>query len=167
MTRMMSRLGFLLLVFGAAACTSTDPAYRTIDGREVRALDPAPYRIGIAVPDSQGRLDGQPNDDENYWFTKNDAGVQKLLVALMDPDPAAAEELKLETQRAVNGVIPLVAGDLATLLEAAQQQQVDLIIQPRLVEPPLFRYLERVRTLPSIAWWVTTWVGGLHVQDKR
>ncbi len=157
----------LLLVLCAAGCRTSDRAYSTGDGREVKTLDPVPYRIALAPVESGGWLDGKRKGDEPYWFTLDDDGMQAMLVALMDTDPAPAEKLKLETQQAANSVFALHERDPLRLLEQAQRQGADLLVVPRLVEPPRFTFEERVRTTASVAWWLGTWVGGLHVQDKR
>lgn len=164
---MRASILFLGLLFAATGCRSADRAYQTSDGREVRTLDPVPFRVAVAPVESGGRLDGRRKRDEPYWFTLDDAGLQALVVALLDADPLPAKAYKLESQRAAEGVVALRERDPRLLLEEAQRCGADLVVVPRLVEPPRFVFAGRVRTLPSVAWWLGTWVGGLHVQDKR
>ncbi len=157
----------LLVALSAFGCRSSDRAYQTSEGRDIGTLHPVPFRIGVAPVESGGRLDGRRKGGEPYWFTLDDGGMQQLLVALMEPDPAAAEARKLETQQAAVSVLALRERDPRALLEEAQREGADLVVVPRLVEPPRFVFEERVRTTASVAWWLGTWVGGLHVQDKR
>lgn len=161
------RDALLVAVLLAAACRVTDPAYLTSDGKKVSNLDPIPYRIAVAPVESGGRLDGARREGEPYWFTLDDDGMQALLVAVMDPDEAVADAYGLETQRAANIVFPIGEREMAKVLDEAQRHGADLVVVPRVIELPRFAYDEHVRTLPSVAWWLFTWVGGLFVQDKR
>jgi hypothetical protein len=157
----------VLALLAVAGCRAVDRAYQTSDGREVRSLDPAPYRIAVAPVESEGWLDGQRKGEEPYWFTLDGPGLQKLFVALMSEDPAPAKAYHLESQRTANSVVALEEHDPGGILEEAQRRGADLVVVPRLVEPPRFAFDKHVRTAASVAWWLCTWVGGLFVQDKR
>lgn len=154
-----------VLLACATGCRSTDPATLTRDGREVRALDPLPCRIALASWQDWRRAE-PGEDDRGYGFTLEPDQAQDLMVAVLDPGPAAKEQYRLDSQRAANEVFRLDARTLPEILEQAQRAQADLVIRPRLIEPPHLTFEGYTRTLPSVAWWLFTWVGGLFVQDK-
>jgi hypothetical protein len=158
--------GLLLLVpvLLGVGCHTTDPAYQARDGRDVRDLEPLPYKIAIAQLGEYPRQ--EEADDDGYWFVLGNEEVQDLLVAVADFEEAAAEERKLLSQRAANEVIELDAKDARELLRKAQELEVDLILAPRVADPPDLKYKGAKRTVSSVMLWLFTWIGGRYVDDK-
>ncbi|MHC4957886.1 MAG: hypothetical protein ACYTGN_05875 [Planctomycetota bacterium] len=156
--------GLIFLLVLGVGCHTVDPAYQARDGRDVRDLDPLPYKIAI------GQIGEYPRsgeaDDDGYWFVLDNEEVQDLLVAVADFEEAAAEERKLLSQRAANEVIQIDSESIDDLLNRAQALNVDLLLLPRVAEPPDLQYKGAKRTTSSVMLWLFTWIGGRYVDDK-
>jgi len=174
----LTRTGSLLLLLLIAACRTADPAYSTSDGRQVGDLEPLPYRIAMTPVVFSGLDTGKesPDGKDEYYFTKDEQTVQELMVKVMDLEDEPAEQHKLDALHTANDVLELdlegpvfnpTPATMIRILEKAREIDADLVIIPRLVAPPEFSYKEAARTGASLALWVTTWVGGLFVQDRR
>ena len=130
------------------SCTTVDPAFLNKDGRPVGQLPPAIYRVAIAP--LVGVPLHKPSEDGNglrFVFSEAEmpgeiAKAMRLLNAATQVTTVAEED------------VPNVA------------VTADLLVRPHLLRRPDIRHAGYSdRWLLSGLLWITTWVGGLYVED--
>ena len=167
----MRRAPILLLLplLLAVACRTADPSLKSASGEDLADLDPLPYRLAIA-PVHGMATDGFQTEAPIH-FTADNAGLQDMLVAVLDSDREHAKDLKIHSQRAVNEAVMIPRGERGTIAEsiiAARAKGADLLLVPRIVEDPSFAYGKITGRWPTTTLlWITTWIGGHFVQDRQ
>ncbi|MHC4937641.1 MAG: hypothetical protein ACYTHK_01570 [Planctomycetota bacterium] len=163
----------LLAVLLLAACRAPDASYESEDGRKVRDIPALPYRVVLAVLDSDGELEQYtPDTRKKLSFTYTAHGVQKILAELLaargEPFPREFGVHGIKRQNAFPEVRPALGRELRHALLQAQNERADLVIVPRLNGLPEFKSLGiNGRWATSTVLWFTTWIFGLYVQDRR
>jgi len=166
------KLAIPLLLLLLASCRAPDGSFVAEDGRKVRNMPSLPYRVVLAVVDSDGQLESFEPDSSKLQFQYTAHGVQKLLASLLASDgPTIAKEFGvsgIERQNAFDEVRQAAGRELRHALLQAQNENADLVIVPRLSGVPELRSLGiNGRWATSTILWLTTWIFGLYVQDRR
>lgn len=138
----MRTLAGLLLLLALAGCRYRDAAFYASDGRKLDAVEPLPYRLGVAPV---AELDEQAEAGTGYRFVYSSAETQERLAAYLRRFAAANE-------------VVLVDADLAG--------NVDLVLRPTVVRQADFgRPRPSSKAWLSAGLWFLTWAGGLYVED--
>ena len=172
-------------MFAVVGCRTADPAFYTRDGRLLADVDPLPYRIALAsFPEAWPRAKGPAVEKDRYWFRLSDVETHELLADILGRRPKEQSAMDRSLKSGEGGFGDLLRGyeiplqntcvevikikkrKLVDALKEAQKQRADLLIMPRRAEPPRFTYLGTTNTVASFLLWLTTWIGGLHVQDQ-
>jgi len=155
-----------------ASCRATDQSFETEDGRRVRDIPSLPYRVVLATIDADGQLEIYRAEAKKLEFTYSGEATQKLLAALLSSAGPPVDTVSgvhgLRRQNAFDDVRIAADPEQRAALLQAQAEGADLVIVPRLNDLPEFRSMGiNGRWAVSTALWVTTWVLGLYVQDRR
>ena len=127
-----------------AGCASGDFYSRLDVAKEVRALEPAPYRVALAPPTLGEEVSG--------------AALQAL-----DRD-TLQQELRegLERLGCASDLVCLDSADVA----AADEARADILLCPRLTAVRFGHEGATAQGLLSTMLWAVTWIGGLFVPDN-
>lgn len=166
------RSWLLVAILALPACRAPDRSFETEDGRKVRDIPALPYRVVLAVVDSDGRLEGFQPDPKKLEFTFTAHGIQKLLAMLLETSGKSIEKefgvYGVDRQNGFDHVRIAIGRKLPDAMLQAQSERADLVIVPRLADLPELHSLGvNGRWATSTALWFTTWIFGLYVQDRR
>src|SRR5688572_2607058 len=143
----------LLLALAATGCRTTDPAFFTPEGRPLRDLTPAAYRIAVApIRMDQDRAASLPSarSAASLPFAYSLEGLRARIIADLGEQHAASE------------VFPV--GEAA--LEEARDARADMLLRVRLTAVELSHVGSSGGAVLAGFLWLTTWVGGTLVQDS-
>jgi len=140
----------LALFFGwvLVGCRSPEPVLFDNEGVAYRERAPAPFRLAVAP------FELPPSLEAGLAVT----GVRRTAPELQTDLVRAFEE-----QRVSSDVFATASGDSFN----AYREQADLMLRPRLEDARFRRDGATGRAFLSTALWLTTWIGGLWVEDSR
>lgn len=145
----------LLALLPCVACATGDGMFYTAEGRHLRDTERAPFRVAVtpvAVRDAV--MPSMQGEGESLPLAVSLDELQQLLVADL---------------RALNAATQVfaVAGADATAAVRAAEGRADLVLRPRLTQCKLQHVGTSGNWLLSSVLWITTWVGGLAIDDSE
>lgn len=146
---------FIACVFiaavGVGGCASSGSGRLAHDARQLRDLDPAPYRVAIARAEVSDRL-----------ASRMGGGNGSLPLALSANSISKALARDLRRLDAATEIVELEEGDDLALADAAR---ADLLLRPRVTDFDLGYDGVTDNAWLSGLLWITTWIGGLVIAD--
>lgn len=143
-------LAVAALALGFGSCATTDPELLAPDGRPLAQVAAAPYRVAVTPVRVSDVVEASLSVQQGeLQFTIPTTELQEHLIAKMSQLNAATEVLA------------------AVDREDALSRGADLVLEPRLrTAPELGHESLSGKWLLSGVLWLTTWIGGLAVDDS-